>query len=276
MKLPAKKVFSGEKTPASSMKSRRHRLLRQGLPGGRQGAARRRARLAGDAPLAQPQLGPPRPGRAARAAGRPRPRQRTAGTGCWSATCPSRAAGRCRRAMPATRSGSTPTSGSPPCPTARCRAKEREEIQATRGGQGPQAHRPQGVDGSACAAHQARGLLPGGGAHLRSSRRSRPSSANGPRATAPGLPRCAPISGTTIISTSASTARTAPPTARTSRRRRPRMERAAATNWPTGWATSRGRKPPKPDAKPPKPTKPAPPLTLAALPAECRAVVTAE
>jgi penicillin-insensitive murein endopeptidase len=35
-------------------------------------------------------------------------------------------------------------------------------------------------------------------------------------------------------------------------------------------------KPPKPDAKPPKPTKPAPPLTLAALPAECRAVVTAE
>ena len=35
-------------------------------------------------------------------------------------------------------------------------------------------------------------------------------------------------------------------------------------------------KPPKPDAKPPKPAKPAPPLTLAALPAECRAVVTAE
>ncbi len=35
-------------------------------------------------------------------------------------------------------------------------------------------------------------------------------------------------------------------------------------------------KPPKPDAKPPKPTKPAPPLTLSALPAECRAVVTAE
>ena len=35
-------------------------------------------------------------------------------------------------------------------------------------------------------------------------------------------------------------------------------------------------KPPKPEAKPPKPAKPAPPLTLAALPAECRAVVTAE
>jgi penicillin-insensitive murein endopeptidase len=35
-------------------------------------------------------------------------------------------------------------------------------------------------------------------------------------------------------------------------------------------------KPPKPDAKPQKPAKPAPPLTLAALPAECRAVVTAE
>ena len=35
--------------------------------------------------------------------------------------------------------------------------------------------------------------------------------------------------------------------------------------------------PPKPGAKPPpKPAKPAPPLTLAALPAECRAVVTAE
>lgn len=35
-------------------------------------------------------------------------------------------------------------------------------------------------------------------------------------------------------------------------------------------------KPPKPDAKPQKPAKPAPPLTLSALPAECRAVVTAE
>ena len=38
------------------------------------------------------------------------------------------------------------------------------------------------------------------------------------------------------------------------------------------------KKRPKPDpnAKPPKPPKPAPPLTLSALPAECRAVVTAE
>jgi penicillin-insensitive murein endopeptidase len=35
-------------------------------------------------------------------------------------------------------------------------------------------------------------------------------------------------------------------------------------------------KPEKPEAKPQKPAKPAPPLTLAALPAECRAVVTAE
>lgn len=35
-------------------------------------------------------------------------------------------------------------------------------------------------------------------------------------------------------------------------------------------------KPAKPEAKPQKPAKPAPPLTLAALPAECRAVVTAE
>ena len=34
--------------------------------------------------------------------------------------------------------------------------------------------------------------------------------------------------------------------------------------------------PPKPQAKPTKPVKPAPPLTLASLPAECRAVVTAE
>jgi penicillin-insensitive murein DD-endopeptidase len=34
--------------------------------------------------------------------------------------------------------------------------------------------------------------------------------------------------------------------------------------------------PPKADAKPQKPAKPAPPLTVSALPAECRAVVTAE
>ena len=35
-------------------------------------------------------------------------------------------------------------------------------------------------------------------------------------------------------------------------------------------------KPPKPEATPQKPAKPAPPLTLSALPAECRAIVTAE
>jgi penicillin-insensitive murein endopeptidase len=35
-------------------------------------------------------------------------------------------------------------------------------------------------------------------------------------------------------------------------------------------------KPEKPEAKPQKPVKPAPPLTLSALPAECRAIVTAE
>lgn len=35
-------------------------------------------------------------------------------------------------------------------------------------------------------------------------------------------------------------------------------------------------RPAKPEAKPAKPSKPAPPLTLAALPAECRTVVTAE
>ena len=38
------------------------------------------------------------------------------------------------------------------------------------------------------------------------------------------------------------------------------------------WATKK----PDPNAKPAKPPKPAPPLTLSALPAECRAVVTAE
>jgi hypothetical protein len=32
----------------------------------------------------------------------------------------------------------------------------------------------------------------------------------------------------------------------------------------------------QPEKKPAKPVKPPPPLTLAALPAECRAVVTAE
>jgi uncharacterized protein len=42
---------------------------------------------------------------------RARPRRKTAGRGCWSATCPSRAAGRCRLAMPAIRSVSMPTSG---------------------------------------------------------------------------------------------------------------------------------------------------------------------
>ena len=41
----------------------------------------------------------------------------TPGLAFWSATSPSPAVDRCSAAMPATRSGSTPTSGSRPCPT---------------------------------------------------------------------------------------------------------------------------------------------------------------
>ena len=57
---PAKKLFGAKKLPAEHA-GPRHRQLCQGLPRGRQGAARDRPRLAGHAHVAQPQLGPSRP-----------------------------------------------------------------------------------------------------------------------------------------------------------------------------------------------------------------------
>ena len=65
---PAKELFGAAKTPGAHGGAR-HRLLRQGMPRRRRGAAHRRSGLAGHAPLAQPQLGPPRARRAGREAG---------------------------------------------------------------------------------------------------------------------------------------------------------------------------------------------------------------
>ena len=70
------------------------------------------ARLAGDAAVAQPQLGHPAALASGAAGGR---RARTGWPGYLSETCRSRAAVRCSPAMPAIRSGSTPISGSRRC-----------------------------------------------------------------------------------------------------------------------------------------------------------------
>ena len=145
------------------------------------------------------------------------------------------------------------------------------------GGEGPQAHRSRGVDreamrGSSSAPRPIRRWRASS-----SIRRSRRSSANGPRATGPGWPRSAPISGTTITSTSASTARRTRPTARTSPSRAPKD----GTGCGDELAYWMGDKPwPKPrearrQAAEARETRPALDY-LAALPAECRAVVTAE
>ena len=56
---PAKELFGAVTRPAD-LPSRVDRLLRQGLPRRRRGAADQRPGLAGDAPVAQPQLGPSR------------------------------------------------------------------------------------------------------------------------------------------------------------------------------------------------------------------------
>ena len=105
---------------ARETRNAHHRLLRQGLPRRRRGAADQRPDLAGDAAFAQPQLGPSEAGAIPGTAGRAGAEDRLARPP-GRATCRSRAAARCAPAMPATRSASTPTSGSRPCPTASSR-----------------------------------------------------------------------------------------------------------------------------------------------------------
>ena len=91
---PAKELFGAAKSPAP-MAARAIGFYAKGCLAGAAALPIDGAGLAGHAPLAQPQLGPSqarRPGREARAS---RPRRTTAGRGCWSATSPSPAAGRC-------------------------------------------------------------------------------------------------------------------------------------------------------------------------------------
>ena len=106
---PAKELFGARHDPRRRGRAR-HRQLRQGLSRRRRGPADRRAGLAGDAAVAQPDLGPPGADRLHRAAG-DRSAAPTAGRACWSATWRSRGAGRCAPATPRTRSGSTSTCG---------------------------------------------------------------------------------------------------------------------------------------------------------------------
>ena len=154
--------------------------------------------------------------------------------------------------------------------------KEREEMQRQLVVKSRKAIDHVGVDGSPCAPHQAGRIL---SAKWRASsfiRRSRRSSANGPRETAPGWPRCAPITGTTTTSTSASIARQVPRPARTSRRPHPKDGTGCGEELAYWMGDKPWPKPAQARAQAAKARKPAPPLTLAALPAECRAVVTAE
>ena len=110
MKLPAKKLFGGQKMPTANMKPRAIGSYAKGCHGGRQGTPDRWSGLAGDAPVAQPQLGPPalvalveRLASEAKA--------KDGWNGLLVGDLPSRAAARCCPATPATRSASTPTSG---------------------------------------------------------------------------------------------------------------------------------------------------------------------
>ena len=101
------------------------RLLQRGLHAGGAAAAARRAWLRGDPHQPQPLLGPAGDDRLHPDTGRPKcaPRDRRIST---SAISDSRAAGRPRAAMPATRSGSMPTSGSNASPAPRRAPLDRE------------------------------------------------------------------------------------------------------------------------------------------------------
>ena len=90
---PAKKLFGAKKLPAESA-GPRHWQLCQGLPRGRQGPAR-------DGPawqvmrLRATAIGPIPPWSTSSNNWPRKPSRTTAGTACWSATCPSPAAARC-------------------------------------------------------------------------------------------------------------------------------------------------------------------------------------
>ena len=166
---PAKQLFGAVKSPAP-MAGTRHRLLRQGLPCRRHRAAHRRSRLAGHAPVAQPQLGASRPRRPGGEAGRRGPRaRRLAG-----------AAG--RRPFPTARRAD----GEQPCqPSGRSRRRHLVHADARPAPDRAGARRPvrrlhgdgrcgvgrsQAVDRRARSRAEARGLLCERGAHFRAPR----------------------------------------------------------------------------------------------------------
>ena len=138
-----------------------HRLLRQGLPRRRRGAAHRRPGLAGHAPLAQPQLGPSRPDRPGREA-------RRRGQGARRLARP--AGG---RHLPAARRAHAHRPRQPPGGARRRRvahadagpAPHREgaggAVRHLHAGRRPRLGEPQGVDRGPRAPPEARRLLPG-------------------------------------------------------------------------------------------------------------------
>ena len=135
---------------AGAARGAHHRLLRQGLPRRRHGAADQRPDLAGDAAVAQPQLGPSRPVQflehlADEGA------QDSAGAGCWSATCRSRAAARCCTGHASHQVGLDADIWLTPD------ARPRADAPGARGNVGdhggrrrPQGRRPEGLDAGAC------------------------------------------------------------------------------------------------------------------------------
>ena len=115
-KIPARQAAVRRQAIAVARQSRGHRLLPARLPARRRRAAGQRAHLAGDAAVAQPQLGPSQPGPFLERFA-PLAAKATGWNGILVGDWRSRAAGRRRPTTPATRSASTSTSGSCRCPT---------------------------------------------------------------------------------------------------------------------------------------------------------------
>ena len=222
---------------AGAVGGARHRLLRQGLPCRRRCAAHRRCGLAGHAPLAQPQLGPPQARRARREAG-------DRGEGARRLA---RAPG--RRPVAAARRADADGPCQPPG-RARCRhlAHPHARPAPDRAGAGgalrhihaggrPGVGRSQGVDRRPRAPAQARRLLRRAWSAFSCIRPSRRRCARRPPRTRSqrGRARSAPIGATTIISTCASPAPRAAPTARRSRRSPPTTAAAPSSSAGSPW-----------------------------------------
>ena len=262
-KTPAKELF-GRKTAPAVDGGALDRLLHPRLPRRRRGAADQRPDLAGDAAVAQPQLGPSRADQVARAL-------RQKGAVDRLARFPGRRHGAAAR---------RPDDHRPLEPSGRARrrhladadAGSRADPPGARGDVGHQ-HRQRRMDrrqaghlvGKIHRALQDGRAVPARSSACSPTRRSRRRCAATSKATAPGCTRSGRWSGTTTISMCASAVRRTAPSARRSRCRRTDEGCGKDLDW---WFTKR--------LEEPKPSVAPKPILMSALPPACKQILMAQ